>query len=138
MYDTLIFKDEVVCTRYLYNIKTIITFILYTQGVSYPTYHTAYETFHYVKKFIDPDFVFHRTMAQLFGEMLRRLADDVIIPMDARGYAVVMKDELKLIKAAMYFVDSLRWFKGQGKELLGKGFLKVKFQALLLVELCFT
>ena len=68
--------------------SSITAFLFQNIGVaSYPVYHSVYETFNYVSTHIDPEFVIHRAMAQIWGEMARRLADSVILPIDCRLYA---------------------------------------------------
>jgi len=54
---------------------------------SYPVYHTVYETFQLVKKYVDPNFTYHLAMAQTVGEIGRKLADSQILPFDFRQYA---------------------------------------------------
>ncbi|CAH1266289.1 NAALAD2 [Branchiostoma lanceolatum] len=56
----------------------------------YPLYHTAYATFHLQKKIIDPDFVFHRAMSQLWAETARSLADSLILPFRLSEYGAVI------------------------------------------------
>ena len=50
-------------------------------------YHSVYETFKLVDLYYDPGFVYHRAMAQLLGEILRNLAEEVLLPMDVAVYA---------------------------------------------------
>ena len=50
-------------------------------------YHSVYETFDLVEKYYDPTFKFMLAIGQLMGEIMRRLADEVIIPMDVADYA---------------------------------------------------
>uniref|UniRef100_H2Z0Q3 glutamate carboxypeptidase II n=1 Tax=Ciona savignyi TaxID=51511 RepID=H2Z0Q3_CIOSA len=54
---------------------------------SYPVYHSVYETFELVNKFVDPGFKIHLAMAQVWGELARKLADVPILPVDCRVYA---------------------------------------------------
>ncbi|CAH1796377.1 unnamed protein product [Owenia fusiformis] len=54
---------------------------------SYPLYHSAYETFRAVKMFIDPTFEYQQAIARLVGEMVRLLAEELVLPMDVRYYA---------------------------------------------------
>ncbi|XP_019647745.1 PREDICTED: N-acetylated-alpha-linked acidic dipeptidase 2-like [Branchiostoma belcheri] len=56
----------------------------------YPLYHTAYATFHLQKKFVDPGFVFHRALAQLWAETARSLADGLVLPLRLAGYGAVL------------------------------------------------
>ncbi|KAI8496888.1 hypothetical protein Bbelb_255430 [Branchiostoma belcheri] len=54
---------------------------------NFPLYHTAYETFHLQKTYIDPEFKFHRLMSQLWGELALSLAESWLLPIDASEYA---------------------------------------------------
>ncbi|PVD25947.1 hypothetical protein C0Q70_13613 [Pomacea canaliculata] len=53
----------------------------------YPLYHTEYETFDAVKRLIDPDFRYHRSVGQVAVEIVRLLADSLIIPFNISDYA---------------------------------------------------
>ncbi|XP_078659044.1 aminopeptidase NAALADL1-like [Branchiostoma floridae x Branchiostoma belcheri] len=53
----------------------------------YPAYHTAFDTFDYVKRFIDPDFKAHQAVARVAIETVRRLADSLILPFDLLAFA---------------------------------------------------
>ncbi|XP_035675043.1 putative N-acetylated-alpha-linked acidic dipeptidase [Branchiostoma floridae] len=54
---------------------------------TYAMYHSAYETYDYVKEFIDPDFVYHRALVQIWGELARNMADSLLIPLGVEDYA---------------------------------------------------
>nr|XP_022328754.1 N-acetylated-alpha-linked acidic dipeptidase 2-like [Crassostrea virginica] len=62
---------------------------------SYPLYHSKYETFFAVDKYLDPGFQFHKAMGQIWGELARNLADSLIIPFDVRDYARILQDLVK-------------------------------------------
>ncbi|XP_005988971.1 aminopeptidase NAALADL1 [Latimeria chalumnae] len=53
----------------------------------YPAYHTAYDTFDYASRFIDPGFTAHQTVARTAGNVLLQLADSLIIPFNISDYA---------------------------------------------------
>uniref|UniRef100_H2Z1S5 glutamate carboxypeptidase II n=1 Tax=Ciona savignyi TaxID=51511 RepID=H2Z1S5_CIOSA len=55
---------------------------------TYPVYHSVYDTFELVSKFVDPGFKIHLAMAQVWGELARKLADVPILPFDCRLYAI--------------------------------------------------
>lgn len=65
----------------------------------YPVYHTQHDTFKWVKKFVDPDFKFHKAVTQIVGGMLLEIADSPLLPMDVSTYAQVIKDAYDLLKA---------------------------------------
>ncbi|KAF7197603.1 putative glutamate carboxypeptidase [Pseudocercospora fuligena] len=50
-------------------------------------YHSCYETFDWVKKFSDPDFSWHRTLAQVWALLIIEVADRPLLPFDMRTYA---------------------------------------------------
>ena len=52
--------------------------------------------------------------------MTRRLADDAVLPLDARGYAGVLHDALKWIRVSLYFSTKLTWLKGDGGHLISE------------------
>ncbi|EME41563.1 hypothetical protein DOTSEDRAFT_73856 [Dothistroma septosporum NZE10] len=56
----------------------------------YPA-HSCYETLDWVKQFSDPDFSWHRTLAQIWALLILELADRPIIPFDVRTYADAIK-----------------------------------------------
>ncbi len=59
-------------------------------------------------------------MAQLYGEMLRRLVDDAILPLDVTQYAVLLQES----EAAFHMVlelTGLHAFLQNGRPLLGRG-----------------
>ncbi|XP_075043898.1 aminopeptidase NAALADL1 [Mixophyes fleayi] len=52
----------------------------------YPAYHTAFDTFDYASKHIDPGFTSHQAVARTAGNVLLRLADSLILPLGPRDY----------------------------------------------------
>ncbi|GIZ37314.1 hypothetical protein CKM354_000076400 [Cercospora kikuchii] len=52
----------------------------------YP-YHSCYETFDWMKKFGDPEFGWHRTLAQIWALLILEVADRPIVPFDLKSYA---------------------------------------------------
>ena len=52
----------------------------------YP-YHSNYDSFHWMEKFGDPGFVYHRTMAQIIGLFTAELSESLVIPFAATEYA---------------------------------------------------
>lgn len=57
----------------------------------YETYHTGYDTFHYMDKFVDPTYKFHRSCAQLSGLMMHYVADSLLIPFNLTSYMEVIE-----------------------------------------------
>ncbi|KAM8939087.1 aminopeptidase NAALADL1 [Pelodytes ibericus] len=52
----------------------------------YPAYHTAFDTFDYTARFIDPGFTSHQTVARTAGNVLIRLADSLFVPLVPLDY----------------------------------------------------
>ena len=84
----------------------------------YPTYHTNYDTFEYVKKFIDPTFAYHRLMGQLFVNMLHKLLDSALLPLSTRYYSTLLDPVFLSSRTVMeiFFSDRL----AADGDLLGK------------------
>uniref|UniRef100_G3PKD8 Aminopeptidase NAALADL1 n=1 Tax=Gasterosteus aculeatus aculeatus TaxID=481459 RepID=G3PKD8_GASAC len=65
-----------------------------TNARIYPAYHTAYDTFDYASKFIDPGFISHQAIARTAGNVLIRLADSLVLPLNCSDYAESLEDYL--------------------------------------------
>lgn len=48
----------------------------------FPVYHSSYDSFHYMEKFGNPGFVYHKAMAQMWGLLVAELADAHIVPVN--------------------------------------------------------
>ncbi|XP_069102028.1 putative N-acetylated-alpha-linked acidic dipeptidase isoform X2 [Argopecten irradians] len=66
--------------------------------LSYPTYHSAYETFEMFTRFIDPNFNFTLAMAQMWSIMAWDLANEELLPFDPTRYATAIKDFVASLK----------------------------------------
>nr|XP_039248299.1 aminopeptidase NAALADL1-like [Styela clava] len=64
---------------------------------SYPVYHSAHDTIEYFEKFLDPDYKFSLAMAQIWGDLARRFADDSVIPFNPIDYAEQIRDMINII-----------------------------------------
>ncbi|CCC10262.1 hypothetical protein SMACR_02840 [Sordaria macrospora] len=53
-------------------------------------YHSNYDSFYWMKKYGDPGFVYHRTMAQIFGLLIAELADLPVLAFSAESYATAL------------------------------------------------
>jgi N-acetylated-alpha-linked acidic dipeptidase len=67
------------------------------QGV----YHSAYDSYHWMSKFGDPNFEFHATNARIGAATLLRLANAEILPYDYVEYARTMKRFASQVGQAM-------------------------------------
>jgi N-acetylated-alpha-linked acidic dipeptidase len=61
-------------------------------GGDYGVYHSAYDSFTWMSKFGDPQFVYHVAAAQLWGTIAMRLADSAGLPFDYSDYADQIRD----------------------------------------------
>ncbi|XP_074525506.1 aminopeptidase NAALADL1 [Halichoeres trimaculatus] len=62
-----------------------------TSARIYPAYHTAYDTFDYASRFIDPGFTSHQAVARTAGNILIRLADSLLVPFNCSDYTEILK-----------------------------------------------
>ncbi|TRY54448.1 hypothetical protein DNTS_023713 [Danionella cerebrum] len=76
-----------------------------TRAGIYPAYHTAYDTFDYASKYIDPGFTSHQAVARTAGNVLLRLADSLLLPLNCSDYAESL--ELYLSQAVSVFEEKL-------------------------------
>ncbi|KAI9282534.1 hypothetical protein BY458DRAFT_531008 [Sporodiniella umbellata] len=53
----------------------------------YGVYHSNYDSFHWMEKFGDPEFKYHKTLVQIWGLVALRLADSPILPLSPVDYA---------------------------------------------------
>ncbi|XP_027800558.1 aminopeptidase NAALADL1 [Marmota flaviventris] len=66
-----------------------------TSARIYPTYHTAFDTFDYMEKFLDPGFSSHQAVAQTAGNVLLRLSDSLFLPLNVSDYSEVLHSFLR-------------------------------------------
>jgi N-acetylated-alpha-linked acidic dipeptidase len=68
----------------------------------YGVYHSAYDSFYWMSHFGDPNFVYHPTIARLWGTIAMRLADAAVLTLDYRDYAQQVRD---------FFTESMKTAK---------------------------
>ncbi|XP_036783961.2 aminopeptidase NAALADL1 [Manis pentadactyla] len=66
-----------------------------TSARIYPTYHTAFDTFGYVDKFVDPGFSSHQAVARTAGSVLLRLSDSLFLPLNVSDYSDTLRSFLQ-------------------------------------------
>ncbi|KAF0882480.1 NALDL protein, partial [Crocuta crocuta] len=66
-----------------------------TSARIYPTYHTAFDTFGYVDKFVDPGFSSHQAVARTAGSVLLRLSDSLFLPLNVSDYGETLRGFLQ-------------------------------------------
>ncbi|RKP38733.1 hypothetical protein BJ085DRAFT_335, partial [Dimargaris cristalligena] len=70
------------------------------------TYHSAYDSRHWMEKFVDPHYHYHRAATGVLGGIALQLADASLLPLNLTTYA----DALKGYLAAVTFHDQVRRF----------------------------
>ncbi|KAI9313399.1 hypothetical protein BX666DRAFT_1864081, partial [Dichotomocladium elegans] len=61
----------------------------------YGTYHSNYDSFHWISKFGDPEFHYHETLCKIWGIVALRLADSPILPIHPADYASALGDYIR-------------------------------------------
>ncbi|XP_053134022.1 aminopeptidase NAALADL1 [Hemicordylus capensis] len=79
-----------------------------TSARIYPAYHTAFDTFDYAEKFIDPGFTSHQTVARTAGNVLLRLADTLILPLDPGNYGEMLQQMHDAANQGEFLADLAR------------------------------
>lgn len=54
-------------------------------------YHSCFDNFEYMKTHIDPDFSYHKTMAQVLALLILELADTPLLPFNMTSYGVALE-----------------------------------------------
>lgn len=62
------------------------------QVLSYPLYHSVYDTFYQVDQIADRGFKYHTAMGKIWSEVTRDLADSLLLPFNVSDYAAVLQD----------------------------------------------
>ena len=64
----------------------------------YPTYHTLYDNFNYVTKFIDPDFRYHTLIAKIWLLYTLEVADARVLPFNITRFADKLFSDVKILE----------------------------------------
>ena len=59
-------------------------------GPPYP-YHSVYDNYDWMRLFGDPDFKYHKVLAQTWALLIFEMADSPVLPFDFKGYARAVK-----------------------------------------------
>ncbi|XP_031474368.1 probable glutamate carboxypeptidase AMP1 [Nymphaea colorata] len=86
-------------------------------GKDYPVYHTAYDSYEWIKKFGDPVFLRHVAVSGIWGLLALRLADDPVLPFDYLSYASQLEKHTKALEEIVARNVSLEPITGAVKEL---------------------
>ncbi|KAI8843049.1 hypothetical protein BC829DRAFT_446289 [Chytridium lagenaria] len=65
------------------------------------TYHSNYDSFHWMSKFGDPTFEYHRAAAEVLGRLSIRLLSDKVLAFDPTAYAKTLLAETESLKIAI-------------------------------------
>ncbi|WDK11450.1 PA domain-containing protein [Colletotrichum graminicola] len=68
-------------------------------------YHSNYDSFHWMKEFGDPGFVYHRTMAQILGLVVAELSDVPVIRFNATDYADALDSYVDQVETKLLLAD---------------------------------
>lgn len=76
---------------YQLGIPSLAPAYMYNQDVypylpTYPAYNTLVDTFDYLRDFIDKNLTLHMTVAKVVAEVILRLSDSLILPLDVNNY----------------------------------------------------
>ncbi|ORY68618.1 uncharacterized protein BCR38DRAFT_135388 [Pseudomassariella vexata] len=69
-------------------------------------YHSNYDSYHWMAEFGDPDFAYHRTMAQILALTVAKVSDTPLLALNATDYAVALKGYVAKIEGKLSSVDS--------------------------------
>lgn len=69
-------------------------------------YHSNYDSYHWMSEFGDPGFVYHKTMAQILGLAVAKVADTPVVTMNATDYAVALKGYVGQIENKLASIDT--------------------------------
>ncbi|KAK8061425.1 PA domain-containing protein [Apiospora phragmitis] len=69
-------------------------------------YHSNYDSYHWMSEFGDPKFAYHKTMAQILGLTVGKLADTPVVLLNATDYATALKGYVEKIEAKLASVDA--------------------------------
>ena len=69
-------------------------------------YHSNYDTLHWYEKFSDSEFVFGRTLSQVVGTAMWRLANAAVLPFGFTDLAAVMRDYVEEIRETHAAMES--------------------------------
>lgn len=66
---------------------------------TFPLRHTSHDDFHLVESLVDSNFRFHKSVGEIYGLLLIRLADSVLLPLNVANYSETLEARLKLLQS---------------------------------------
>lgn len=76
-------------------------------GKDFPVYHTAFDSYDWMRNFGDPLFQRHVAVAGIWGLLVLHLADDLIIPFNYLSYTTQLKDYTSILSNLLQVSISL-------------------------------
>ena len=67
-------------------------------SVDYPLYHSTYETFDAMKKFLDPTFSHHLALGRMWGWMGIALADAPLLPFAVADETIALRESVRQLE----------------------------------------
>ncbi|KAL7620627.1 hypothetical protein AAE478_009622 [Parahypoxylon ruwenzoriense] len=64
-------------------------------------YHSNYDSYHWMSEFGDPGFAYHKTMAQILGLTVAKIAETPLIFLNATDYADALKAYIKKVETKL-------------------------------------
>lgn len=61
-------------------------------------YHSNYDSYHWMSKFGDPGFVYHKTMAQILALAVAKVSDTPLVPFNATDYAAALEGYVQQVE----------------------------------------
>ena len=81
-------------------------FQLYPNLSTYPTYGTLDDSMEYVQRFIDPDWSIHIMVTKVVADVILRLSDSAIVPMDIINFVDLVRKGKQLLTSYKSVFDS--------------------------------
>lgn len=66
-------------------------------GKDYPVYHTAFDSYDWMKKYGDPLFRRHMAVTEIWGLLALRLVDDAVLPFNYLSYGAQLQEHMKAL-----------------------------------------
>ncbi|RWR82142.1 putative glutamate carboxypeptidase 2 isoform X1 [Cinnamomum micranthum f. kanehirae] len=66
-------------------------------GKDYPVYHTAFDSYDWMKKYGDPLFQRHMAVTEIWGLLALRLVDDAVLPFNYLSYGAQLQEHMKAL-----------------------------------------
>ncbi|KAI1131846.1 hypothetical protein F5Y10DRAFT_36132 [Nemania abortiva] len=70
-------------------------------GVAVYHYHSNYDSYWWQSTYGDPGFLYHRTMAQVLGLTVAKIADMPLLAMNATAYATALKEYVEKVESKL-------------------------------------